>query len=140
MKWSGEPRAFALVADQTPKRDETKHWTRFLNQDTAFFPGRERSRISCRLRCCTWRCGDCGAATTQCGCRSWPNLPTKKARTCSFRALRAHARGGDHGEPLGLAVAAEEVEVSEAARRMNAGKETEATEDECASRRLSRSP
>jgi KDO2-lipid IV(A) lauroyltransferase len=39
MKWSGEPRAFALVADQTPKREETKHWTRFLNQDTAFFLG-----------------------------------------------------------------------------------------------------
>jgi len=39
MKWSGEPRAYALVADQTPKRSETKHWTRFLNQDTAFFLG-----------------------------------------------------------------------------------------------------
>jgi Kdo2-lipid IVA lauroyltransferase/acyltransferase len=39
MKWSGEPRAYALVADQTPKHNETKHWTRFLNQDTAFFLG-----------------------------------------------------------------------------------------------------
>jgi KDO2-lipid IV(A) lauroyltransferase len=39
MKWSGEPRAYALVADQTPKRHESKHWTRFLNQDTAFFLG-----------------------------------------------------------------------------------------------------
>ena len=39
MKWSGEPRAYALVADQTPKQSETKHWTRFLNQDTAFFLG-----------------------------------------------------------------------------------------------------
>jgi KDO2-lipid IV(A) lauroyltransferase len=39
MKWSGEPRAYALVADQTPKQSENKHWTRFLNQDTAFFLG-----------------------------------------------------------------------------------------------------
>jgi KDO2-lipid IV(A) lauroyltransferase len=39
MKWSGEPRAYALVADQTPKKKETKHWTSFLNQDTAFFLG-----------------------------------------------------------------------------------------------------
>ena len=39
MKWSGEPRAYALVADQTPKHHETRHWTRFLNQDTAFFLG-----------------------------------------------------------------------------------------------------
>jgi KDO2-lipid IV(A) lauroyltransferase len=39
MKWSGEPRAYALVADQTPKRHESKHWTRFLGQDTAFFLG-----------------------------------------------------------------------------------------------------
>lgn len=39
MKWSGEPRAYALVADQTPKNNETKHWTKFLGQDTAFFLG-----------------------------------------------------------------------------------------------------
>ena len=39
MKWSGEPRAYALVADQTPKHHETRHWTQFLNQDTAFFLG-----------------------------------------------------------------------------------------------------
>ncbi len=39
MKWSGEPRAYALVADQTPKSNETKHWTIFLGQDTAFFLG-----------------------------------------------------------------------------------------------------
>ena len=33
-------RAYALLADQTPKRkDDPKHWTRFLNQDTAFFVG-----------------------------------------------------------------------------------------------------
>lgn len=33
------PRAYALIADQTPRRQDTKHWTRFLRQDTAFFVG-----------------------------------------------------------------------------------------------------
>ena len=35
-------RIFALVADQTPPRDEEKHWTRFLDQDTAFFVGADK--------------------------------------------------------------------------------------------------
>ncbi len=35
-------RIFALVADQTPPREEEKHWTRFLNQDTAFFVGADK--------------------------------------------------------------------------------------------------
>jgi len=39
MKRRNEVRAYALVADHTPKHDEQKHWTRFLNQDTAFFVG-----------------------------------------------------------------------------------------------------
>ncbi len=38
----GAARVFALVADQTPPREEEKHWTRFLNQDTAFFVGADR--------------------------------------------------------------------------------------------------
>jgi KDO2-lipid IV(A) lauroyltransferase len=33
---------FALVADQTPPREEEKHWTRFLHQDTAFFVGADK--------------------------------------------------------------------------------------------------
>jgi Kdo2-lipid IVA lauroyltransferase/acyltransferase len=33
-------RVYALIADQTPKhKDDPRHWTRFLNQDTAFFVG-----------------------------------------------------------------------------------------------------
>jgi KDO2-lipid IV(A) lauroyltransferase len=39
LKRRGAARVFALVADQTPPREEEKHWTRFLNQDTAFFVG-----------------------------------------------------------------------------------------------------
>lgn len=33
-------RCYALIADQTPKhKDDPRHWTRFLTQDTAFFVG-----------------------------------------------------------------------------------------------------
>ncbi len=42
MKRRGEARAYALVADHTPKHDEEKHWTQFLDQDTAFFVGADR--------------------------------------------------------------------------------------------------
>ena len=35
-------RIIALVADQTPLATEEKHWTRFLNQDTAFFVGADK--------------------------------------------------------------------------------------------------
>ena len=40
MNRADEARAYALIADQTPKhKQDPKHWTRFLNQDTAFFKG-----------------------------------------------------------------------------------------------------
>ncbi len=32
-------RAYALIADQTPRQHQPKHWTRFLHQDTAFYLG-----------------------------------------------------------------------------------------------------
>jgi KDO2-lipid IV(A) lauroyltransferase len=38
----GTARVLALVADQTPPWNEAKRWTRFLNQDTAFFVGADR--------------------------------------------------------------------------------------------------
>jgi len=34
-------RAIAMVADQEPTTSEHKHWTRFLNRDTAFYMGAE---------------------------------------------------------------------------------------------------
>ena len=34
-----EAQVYAMVADQTPTVDEPKHWTHFLNQDSAFFVG-----------------------------------------------------------------------------------------------------
>jgi KDO2-lipid IV(A) lauroyltransferase len=42
LKRRDEARVIALVADQTPPREEEKHWTRFLNQDTAFFVGADK--------------------------------------------------------------------------------------------------
>jgi KDO2-lipid IV(A) lauroyltransferase len=42
MRRGDEPRAYAMVADQTPPRTMDKHWTRFLNQDTAFFTGADK--------------------------------------------------------------------------------------------------
>jgi len=41
IKRKGAPRAIAMVADQEPVSSERKHWTRFLNRDTAFFMGPE---------------------------------------------------------------------------------------------------
>ncbi len=37
----GVVRAVAMVADQEPTQSEHKHWTRFLNRDTAFYMGLE---------------------------------------------------------------------------------------------------
>ncbi len=42
MARAGTPRGYALIADQTPPRDDRKHWSRFLNRDTAFFIGAEK--------------------------------------------------------------------------------------------------
>jgi Kdo2-lipid IVA lauroyltransferase/acyltransferase len=42
MNRAGTPRGYALIADQTPLRDEKKHWSRLLHRDTAFFVGAEK--------------------------------------------------------------------------------------------------
>jgi len=42
MNRAATPRGYALIADQTPPRDDKKHWSRFLNRDTAFFIGAEK--------------------------------------------------------------------------------------------------
>jgi Kdo2-lipid IVA lauroyltransferase/acyltransferase len=41
IKRRGIARAIAMVADQEPTTSEHKHWTRFLNRDTAFYMGPE---------------------------------------------------------------------------------------------------
>ena len=42
MNRAAVPRGYAFIADQTPPRDDKKHWSRFLNRDTAFFVGAEK--------------------------------------------------------------------------------------------------
>ncbi len=42
LRRAGQPRAYGMVADQTPPKHMDKHWTRFLNQDTAFYVGAEK--------------------------------------------------------------------------------------------------
>ena len=42
MSRAGTPRGYALIADQTPRRGDKKHWTRMLDRDTAFFLGAEK--------------------------------------------------------------------------------------------------
>jgi Kdo2-lipid IVA lauroyltransferase/acyltransferase len=47
IKRRGTVRAIAMVADQEPTTSEHKHWTRFLNRDTAFYMGPEEiSRVT----------------------------------------------------------------------------------------------
>jgi KDO2-lipid IV(A) lauroyltransferase len=42
MKRKNEVRVYALLADQTPLREEEKHWAHFLHQDTAFYVGADK--------------------------------------------------------------------------------------------------
>jgi KDO2-lipid IV(A) lauroyltransferase len=42
MNRAAVPRGYAFIADQTPPRDDKKHWSTFLNRDTAFFVGAGR--------------------------------------------------------------------------------------------------
>lgn len=42
-------RAVAMVADQEPTTSEHKHWTRFLNRDTAFYMGPEQISRATKL-------------------------------------------------------------------------------------------
>ncbi|HEV7714808.1 MAG TPA: lysophospholipid acyltransferase family protein, partial [Steroidobacteraceae bacterium] len=41
IKHGKDVRAIAMVADQEPTTSEHKHWTRFLNRETAFYMGAE---------------------------------------------------------------------------------------------------
>jgi KDO2-lipid IV(A) lauroyltransferase len=42
MSRAGGLRGYALIADQMPRRQDRKYWTRMLNRDTAFFIGAEK--------------------------------------------------------------------------------------------------
>jgi KDO2-lipid IV(A) lauroyltransferase len=39
MRRRGEPRCYAMVADQTPIAQDDKYWTTFMGRDTAFYVG-----------------------------------------------------------------------------------------------------
>ena len=118
MNRAGTPRGYALIADQTPPRDDKKHWSRFLNRDTAFFVGAEkvarfldspvlyvamrrvgRGRYSVRLLPLAMPPFDAEA-----GVEDTP-IMERFARKLEI---------GDPGKSRGLALAAEAVEVSEA--------------------------
>lgn len=49
IKRSKVTRAVAMVADQEPTTSEHKHWTRFLNRDTAFYMGPEEISRAARF-------------------------------------------------------------------------------------------
>ena len=114
---AGEPRAYALIADQTPRKEDPKHWTRFLRQDTAFFVGAGKIAkflespvyfVSMRRE----RRGHYSCAST---CS--PSRPTRTRRRDDRRALRALPRARHPRQPRRLAVASEEVEIREARAR-----------------------
>lgn len=42
MNSASTPRAYSMIADQTPRREDRKHWTRFLGRDTAFYVGADQ--------------------------------------------------------------------------------------------------
>jgi KDO2-lipid IV(A) lauroyltransferase len=42
LRTAGEPHVYALIADQMPRPEEPKYWTRFLNRDTAFYVGADK--------------------------------------------------------------------------------------------------
>ena len=50
-------KTLALLADQTPARNEKQYWTRFLNQDTAFLDGTDSIAWLTVCRWCSWARG-----------------------------------------------------------------------------------
>ncbi len=46
MSRADKARTYALIADQTPKMNDPKQWTHFLNQETAFFTGAGKIAVS----------------------------------------------------------------------------------------------
>ena len=117
MNRAATPRGYALIADQTPPRDDKKHWSRFLNRDTAFFVGAEkvaRFLDSPVLYVAMRRVGR-GHYSVRLHALAMPpfDSDSEARRHADHGALRADARSGGPRESGGLAVAAEAMEVSE---------------------------
>ena len=118
MSRAGTPRGYALIADQTPPRDDKKHWSRFLNRDTAFFVGAEkvaRFLDSPVLYVAMRRVGR-GRYSVRLVPLAMPPFEHEGSGGghADHGALRAAARSRDPGEPRRLALAAEAVEIPEA--------------------------
>ena len=114
LRRAGQPRAYGLVADQTPLKSMDKHWARFLNQDTAFFVGAEK--IARFLEAPVVLCRDAaGLARALRGASTRARRAAVRGRRARGRRCRhldhrgvcAQARGRDQGEPRGLALGAQ---------------------------------
>ena len=108
-------RAVAMVADQEPTTSEHKHWTRFLNRDTAFYMGPEE--ISRVTRFPVFFLGLKRTAPRL--LRRVPHRAGRRGRAAPERrrdrALRAPGRGPDPRLPARLAVVAQALEAEEVA-------------------------
>ena len=108
-------RAVAMVADQEPTTSEHKHWTRFLNRDTAFYMGPEEI-----ARVTRFPVFFIGLKRTARGYYEMQLTPSCKPRRDAapgraHRALRAPGRGADPRRAAGLAVVAQALEAEEVA-------------------------
>ena len=108
-------RAVAMVADQEPTTSEHKHWTRFLNRDTAFYMGPEEIARATRFPVFF-----IGLRRTARGHYEMQFTPLSKpgeaiAARRAHRALRAPRRGADPRRPGRLAVVPQALETQEVA-------------------------
>jgi KDO2-lipid IV(A) lauroyltransferase len=102
MNRAGTPRGYALIADQTPPRDDKKHWSRFLNRDTAFFVGAEKVARFLDSPVLTSRCA-ADRDAIRCGSCRWPCHPSTKKpgspRLRSWNGSRGSSRSRSRKVP-----------------------------------------
>ena len=115
IKRRGVVRAVAMVADQEPTTSEHKHWTRFLNRDTAFYMGPEEI-----ARVTRFPSFFIGLRRTARGYYEMHLTPLSTpgrgvALGDADRALRAPGRGADPRCTAGLALVAQALEAEEVA-------------------------
>ncbi len=117
LKSAGVPRGYSLIADQMPKRNERKYWTRFLGRETAFYVGADQIAryLDAPVVYVAMRRVRRGHYSVRFEVLAEP--PYDSGGTGSHHgAIRAADRAGGHREPGGFPVAPEALEVS-AARR-----------------------
>ena len=121
LKRAGQARAYGLLADQTPVKRMPKYWTKFLNQDTAFFLGPER--IARYLDAPgALRRDEARRRRDVLGEAARARRAALRGRGCrreDRRRLRARPRGDDPRPSGRLAVDPQQVEVRAAAGRVD---------------------